>query len=1174
MTTYILSAQENHNGISASFLKTSTTQTTSGVASNVLKVVNHTSKTQEIIISIGKPGERWGIIGDDIRGIRLLAEDSMFIPVRIIPDKQATGNTNYFISALLSINNTQVGYANWMLMIEKKSEWNALLPLKKVYFPVGSDTTVFSLQVKNQGNAEENLVLTLSSDPNIIVADTTTGLETGQKIFSLPPSSSTTFIFFAIKKPKDKNLTQTENEELKSKKFSIKLKIKNQKSGNANAGYWTGNLDVFDVPQELKAFENGYNSIPLNIEFNAFDLMSPNSYSTLDLYGNTKLPGQRMLAYYVQTPFTSNYINPRTYLGQYHFLSYESDKLLIGLGSVNSGRPGSTLSGIGGMAGYRMNDHYFSALGVRSPYLFNNYQSWGYAFNYRYQHNNLYADNYFQHKNEILNKVRSDIGNTILGFQPNRNHSLRFGLGYSLENHYWNPANELNLPGYYYSALYSGQFKKLQLSLVNYYGSKNYSEFRGIFSLSMNAIYRFNETKNLTFGATHIENNPEMYTKGQKQNYSFYSRRDLFSLKYSILTEEYNLSFNPFVEYYDYQQLRTLNKSVAFDFHQRNTSQFKFYSTVVAGYMKAMDYDIPDFFVANIKTTVRYNRLTANLRYYYGPFFTREQLDFIETKIYPQRLFLSAYYDWWFNNGKCLLTFNTDYNYSSRYKRGLWSTRPEFFYYMKHKFRLSAYARYILFSENEDGQLISQLSEEPAGRTVTGHFEVGFGIKKEIGIPLSFKKYKDLKIIVFKDLNGNGKQDLSEPGIRDILITVQKIDSNTIDLNDELTIDHSSNKLELVTNKKGMVIFNNMPGGDYKIQTLPLSSQGGWFDGKKMSTVLDHDKTMLIPLTKGVKIEGSLFIEREKYSHFGDRLNVAGIRVTAIDSTGKTYSSLTDMSGTFSMFVPGGRYIISVNEAALGDRFKFNQNNVPVSLRGDIDNYSLSFYIVEKTRKLEVKKFDSKGNLITSPQNSTEPVKEEKSGYIKNSFKTNNQASVKPDKDIFTISPTDKMDETRIDDKITRIENKLENIEQSVGNIEEQISNPEGKRNVFNGFKPNERSILNTDHKIGPAGSIITRNISEIPGDKLSTIKSDEFYIILGSFKNANNAIDAVTQFGENGFTTVIIYNDIRDWYYVCLDTYFSYREAINKFNQLKRKGVNNWIYFQAQEEKINQYKR
>ena len=100
-------------------------------------------------------------------------------------------------------------------------------------------------------------------------------------------------------------------------------------------------------------------------------------------------------------------------------------------------------------------------------------------------------------------------------------------------------------------------------------------------------------------------------------------------------------------------------------------------------------------------------------------------------------------------------------------------------------------------------------------------------------------------------------------------------------------------------------------------------------------------------------------MDRDKYSVQESEVNLARIRITAIDSTGKSYSVLTDEKGAFVINLPTGQYVLSINESVLGENFTFIQNRINLDLTKDYENFSITFNAIEKKRKMEIKKFNN-----------------------------------------------------------------------------------------------------------------------------------------------------------------------------------------------------------------------
>ncbi len=121
---------------------------------------------------------------------------------------------------------------------------------------------------------------------------------------------------------------------------------------------------------------------------------------------------------------------------------------------------------------------------------------------------------------------------------------------------------------------------------------------------------------------------------------------------------------------------------------------------------------------------------------------------------------------------------------------------------------------------------------------------------------------------------------------------------------------------------------------------------------------MEKSKTIYIPLTRGVQIAGNVLVQKATYSRFANEVNLSGIRVTAIGKDDKVYSGLTDRSGQFRLFVPYGQYEIKASGATIDDQFQYAQDTYELGIDNADSNCQLTYYLIEKSRRLNIKKFN------------------------------------------------------------------------------------------------------------------------------------------------------------------------------------------------------------------------
>ncbi|OIP02627.1 MAG: hypothetical protein AUJ98_00805 [Bacteroidetes bacterium CG2_30_33_31] len=934
------------------------------LATNVLRIINNTNKDMELMLQITPPAA-WKIFGEEGQKITIKAKDSAFYPVRVRPYSDVKGNTNYVVNAFLSSESFTITNAIWYIEVNKLSQWNVYTPENKIYFSRNNDTAYFEIRLSNNGNSDEALQVSLFPEKEIELVNLQTQSSNLNEFSVFLKVGKDTTIRLALRNKTEEFLPESNanisNENENSKVYRLKIKVTNERvADRGTTKLWTGNIDFLKLPNSTKIMDASVESVPMTVELNTYDMLSQTTYSSLNIFGSKTFTNNSILTYYYQADFVKNEIDLKSYLGNYVFLNYTHKRFAFELGDIGSNRPGSTLNGKGIKASVNVGSNIIGGLFIRKPKLFDNYYAEGFGGYHTFKGKKLYIDNYYQHINNDWNKVVGDFGTSDWNYQVARNQMIRFGGGYSLENLNWVTGAEKKLTGYGWKIGYSGNFKKLSFTANSYYGSKDYSPLRGTFSISSSARYRINQQYTLSASGYRFNFNPNIYTFGRLTNDSLYNIQDNYSLKLSYQKEQNVFIFQPTYYTVNSNPIESSTAGMAFEYRRLSKTSFKFYTTAFAGYTKFQRVaGSKDIFVTYVQSSLRYKRFQFNTRYYYGPYYTIEQVDYIRTKINPQKIYTTLFYDYWFLDNKMKINFNINHFYTTIHDRNQFITRPELFYYAPNGFRFSLYARYMFYGEgaytrNQYHAESNTYTEEIVPESTSNRFEFGAGIKFNVNMPTGLKRFYKVNVIAFRDLNGNGVQDPNEKGITEMLIMLCKNDTITNTPESSEDFNAPVKVYELVTNSKGMVEYDNLPMGDYVITAKPLTTMGGWFDGKTFYRTIDKNKTIYIPLSKGARISGGILMERAKYTD-NKSVFLGNIRVTAMNvDNGKTFSTLTDKDGLFVLFAPNGNYQIIINDAAIGSRFEFLQNNIPLNVTKDFENYNVSFYLVEKERTMRI----------------------------------------------------------------------------------------------------------------------------------------------------------------------------------------------------------------------------
>ncbi|HEY1008580.1 MAG TPA: carboxypeptidase-like regulatory domain-containing protein, partial [Daejeonella sp.] len=219
----------------------------------------------------------------------------------------------------------------------------------------------------------------------------------------------------------------------------------------------------------------------------------------------------------------------------------------------------------------------------------------------------------------------------------------------------------------------------------------------------------------------------------------------------------------------------------------------------------------------------------------------------------------------------------------------------------------------------------------------TGLFKqdfLNFSIRKSFNVPLlGMKKYRSLKVVMFKDKNNNDVFDAhDEP--------VQKA-------------DFSINDQHFNTNSKGEAQYRNIPKGDYTIALGQITGTTGWIakDGYEQTVKVKDDKALYIPFKESKFLAGKLNLVKDTYSNEG--FNPGNIRVMAVNSKGETYNTLTNEKGEFSFNLPSDTYIVQINSNVFSDTFRVLQEAFNADLLNN-QQEEIVFEVRERKRQINI----------------------------------------------------------------------------------------------------------------------------------------------------------------------------------------------------------------------------
>ncbi len=932
------------------------------MASNVLRVVNGSEKKINFYLSLAIP-EGWTCTKSFDALYQLNSGDSLFIPVKLLLKGKEDGSTSYLVSAglIAESNKLQFASASWYLSIESESNWVAAADHASNYFINNSDTSSFSFSIRNTGNAIEWYSIKLTPHFQLQLLDEKMKEVPQYFNVSLAPGMDTVFNFTTKLKPGNNGSFQRiSKQSATTESYPVRISVQALNKDQSPGRIWKTTVDFRKNRSEIKFNEFSRQVLPLTMEMRIDNLLEASTTMSLNLYGTSFLSRSRTLTYRFQSFFSQQYYKEKAFLGNYHYLGYFTPRSAVEIGNISGFRNfGLTPAGRGIKAEAMIGRNRIGALYIQTPDLFTNPSVKSIGLRHEFELKSVTLVNYIQQTYNSISKVNINLAVTGIDFRINKEHLLTTRIGYSTEK-YYNATPELNVNGYGGNVSYSGTVRKFGMRLSVDYTSQGYSGYRGILNLNSGFTWKQSERFSWTTTNAWYSQDPVYYNTQGVKFFGMKSNSRRHELRLAVNNKTSNHSFRAAWFDDDLLNIHYITKGLGFDFHPAMRSQVRFVSSMFGSYIKLPDFDIPGYFTAQVRSSLRYKSFNANVRYNYGPFQAFEHIRFSRYRINHQAIFLSAYYGMWLMPGTLSLEPTFSYSYESIYRKGRLGLRPELFYYTRNGWQFNIYAEFLASAQKiarlEDADRISTLSNDP---TSFKDITAGIGLKKDLGIPVPGKRFNTAIITAFRDLNGNMKQDKNEEALENVLITIKPQHPDSLG-----DIGLNSRGEEVITDYKGMVVFRNMPGGIYILSTLSLTENSGWFPYGEQTLVLDKNKNIAIPFSKGVHLSGGIAIDYNVNSVEKRKPEVSRIRVAAVDSAGRVYSCLTGIDGRFNLYLPTGDYRVSINQNAINNDFILDQNMVMVSITGKVESYHISFRIREKERSLNVKRFNKDGTIV------------------------------------------------------------------------------------------------------------------------------------------------------------------------------------------------------------------
>lgn len=902
---------------------------------NTLSLKNKVNRSETFTLNITIP-EGWSVIGESKMELTLPPLDSIVIPLRIAVGSKVRGDIGYsVIASLTDSKGNPIRNEYCFVKIPRKTELSIKYISRIFFLDPLLKSSEFSVTVQNKGNREE--LVNFLFDGNRVL-----GVGTGDQkdaLYSsdvtIPPFSDSLFTFKVLLK---------QDEQFGKKTFGLQAKVSTIDTTYQNT-LWFRIIDS-STKNEISSTE-----MPLRFELYAQGLADINNkpnYSLL-LEGKTLFNGRSELYYHYRNFSSRNrddlYVNNRMYLGAN-----------IGPWTLEAGDSYRNLeSSMYGRGGYlSFNNQRVKAEVMATRNLQSDVDNLGGSLTYHFSPN-LFLESGVAYNISQKENYNSKLGFVGTGFTINRQHSFFIQSSFNQLQRELNNKKNYNEHGFQVN--YSSTVGPFTSYLISRFGSDLLSSpYAGKFELLSNInwkinnsnqlvlLYNENRIKQTAIQDTAFLNLGELITREGKLQLRHFVSPNVEVFGGPIVENNISTGLNSFPQN---KQFKNINTKASIGARLKNsantviiTPSFEFAMAKILDNPFAdisADLDRKSFFFHHLTLSMRTRSLMVMAFYTSGPRSTFDQINYLRTGNQTRKIqFLPSFDRFIF---KDIVKLNLGLSYSNdMILKSTYSTLNGLLnLYLPKNWELQFLGVYSLQKRLNVQELIETYQ--------TLYLEVG--IKKDFNINQPRVKYYDLELGFFKDYNGNFIQEENEPGIKNVLVSFEKISS---DVKGFIPGDFSTG--ELLSDNLGRVKLVKVPEGIYKINYNPIGKEAGSFTkaSEDLELVVNRSGKFFFPFVEKNKVFGKIVLSRSRLSGLG-KIDVSNVRITATDSKGRTYTTLTDKNGGFVIFAPiTDQYVVNINNIFY-ENFDLRQNNFKVQFNG-YKQFEVNFVFDEKIRRV------------------------------------------------------------------------------------------------------------------------------------------------------------------------------------------------------------------------------
>lgn len=833
----------------------------------------------------------WQQVFDNRKVFQLKPGEQLTLPIRVAATPSATSMV-YPIAVNIKTAADNSRYVFYS-KVSQNSSWRAELLTPNLKLSRDSKETYFQIELKNLGNQTEYLTINFNTSLELTVPKKNNRV-------TLAANSDTVFRAGIIT-----DLRYLE--EFKTQEIHVSI-------SNRTGDFKLLSQKVYSWGTVVKENSSQWYNVPLAIE-----MISQNVTNNKSVYvtgsGNISLPNKRSISFNYRS---DNFYSLTNGGSRYANINYNTPLWKISLGDQTEFN-NFLLDGFGMHINYGSSKRYsFDLFGVKSRT--GNARQMSFS-----QSLDIGAGQTINNQSFVNLDYRTGTNSyfSILEYEKYfKNIHFSVDAGLSNEQNDQNPARK-SLSGSTAGIKFDQNNSWLTIRSYSSVNSKVFPGTNRGLTISSNEV-RFKHKK--TFAGLIFDYNERSVTSldSDKVNSLFSGRTNEYGIRAGFNGRDRYLNLKATIV----DQLQDSLSNVSFQSQKLNlNTALKIFGelnvsldgTVARSYPRSGS-PVKAFISKSIFGTVQYKDLGSFIRYENGPFYYYDLKSYVRDGLNINRIQLSPFLESSVLHSAVTTRLQVDYSSDMVSKLSSCVARADINFNLdKQALTFRIFGSYDIKPGSTSRQNI-----------------LNFSVRKHFGLPLvGIPKYYNLKVVLFKDRNQNNVYDNGDEAVPESNLQI--------------------GSQNFITNKRGEIYYRNISAGKYNIDLSQVNNVRGWVakDGFSQSVEVSDNQTIYIPFKESKYLSGRLNVVRDEYSRAS--FNPANIRITAINSKGEVFYTLTNISGEFFLNLPADTYVIQINTNVFSDSFRVLQE----SFNADLVNKSseeIVFEIRESKRQINIQK--------------------------------------------------------------------------------------------------------------------------------------------------------------------------------------------------------------------------